>query len=66
VIGISPGIRAFQMYAPLDKRFVALEPQFNLAEPLRGIYPAGTDTGMVTLQPGQSVTYRVRLEIFVP
>ena len=37
VIGISPDIRAFQMYAPLDERFVALEPQFNLAEPFRGI-----------------------------
>jgi len=66
VIGISPEIRAFQMYAPPDRSLVALEPQFNLAEPFSGIYPAGTDTGMVTLQPGQSVTYRVRLEMFVP
>lgn len=62
IIALSPDIRAFQVYAPVEKTFAAVEPQFNLADPFSAIWK-GRDTGMVTLQPGQSVTYRVRLEV---
>jgi galactose mutarotase-like enzyme len=66
IAALSPAIKAFQVYAPLDKAFVVVEPQFNLADPFSKIWSKGTDTGMVVLEPGQSVTYSVRLEVFQP
>ena len=63
---LSPEISAVQVYAPIDKSFVALEPQFNWADPFSPVWGAKANTGMVTLQPGQTVTYSVQLELFVP
>lgn len=63
--GLSPQIRTIQMYAPPDKQFVAIEHQFNFADPF-GKEWHGMDTGMVTLKPGQSTSWRVRLHVFVP
>ncbi len=65
IIAVSPQINAIQVYAPLDKSFIALEPQFNLNDPF-GKEWKGTDTKMVTLKPGESVTWKVRLELFIP
>jgi aldose 1-epimerase len=65
VIGLSPHISAFQAYAPVDKQFVAFEPQFNWGDPF-GKEWKGKDTGMVMLHPGQSVDYSVELRLFVP
>jgi aldose 1-epimerase len=65
VIGLSPQISAFQAYAPPDKSFVAFEPQFNSGDPF-GKEWKGQNTGMVTLKPGESVTYSVQLQVFVP
>jgi galactose mutarotase-like enzyme len=62
---LSPHIKSIQVYAPLKKNFVAIEPQFNLPDPYSKAW-GGADTGMVLLQPGQSVSWRVRLELFVP
>ncbi|MDQ6678090.1 MAG: aldose 1-epimerase [Acidobacteriota bacterium] len=61
----APQIHAVQVYAPVDKEFVVLEPQFNYAEPFSKIW-GGTETGMQILQPGQTATYVVKLELFVP
>lgn len=60
-----PEIHAIQVYAPVDKSFVVLEPQFNFAEPFSKIWN-GADTGMQMLKPRQSTTYTVKLELFVP
>jgi len=65
VIAISPEFRAIQAYSPTDKKFVAIEPQFNLGDPF-GKEWKGKNTGMVTLKPGESVTWHVKLELFVP
>jgi aldose 1-epimerase len=65
VKALSPEITAFQMYAPPDKPFVAIETQFNWADPYSPVWK-GRDTGMKVLKPGESVTYSVRLEIFQP
>jgi aldose 1-epimerase len=65
LVTLSPQIKSIQVYAPLQKNFVALEPQFNLPDPYNKNW-AGADTGMVLLQPGQSVSWRVRLELFTP
>ena len=65
ITSISPEINAFQAYAPVDKQFIAFEPQFNLADPYSPIWK-GQKTGMAVIKPGQSVTYSVELELFVP
>jgi aldose 1-epimerase len=66
IVAISPQIKAIQVYAPPDKDFVAIEPQFNLADPYNKKIWGKRDTGMVSLQPGQSVTWHIRLELFTP
>ncbi len=63
--GLSPDIQTIQMYAPVDKQFVAIEDQYNFADPF-GKEWNGMDTGMVTLKPGQSTKWQVRLHVFVP
>jgi galactose mutarotase-like enzyme len=63
--GLSPEIKTVQFYAPKDKPFVALEEQYNFGDPFSSIWK-GMDTGMVTLAPGQSTTWRVRLQLFTP
>ncbi|HEV2487446.1 MAG TPA: aldose 1-epimerase [Terracidiphilus sp.] len=63
--GLSPEIKTIQMYAPPDKQFVAIEHQFNFANPF-GKEWGKMDTGMVTLKPGQSTRWHVRLRVFVP
>ncbi len=65
IISPSREIRAIQVYAPVNRNFVCIEPQFNLADPFSPIWK-GRDTGMVMLKPGESVTYKVRLELFRP
>jgi galactose mutarotase-like enzyme len=63
--GISPEIKTIQAYAPPDKAYVALEDQFNFADPF-GKEWGKMDTGMVTLKPGQSTKWQVRLRVYVP
>jgi galactose mutarotase-like enzyme len=63
--GISPELRTIQMYAPPDKSFVAIEHQYNFADPF-GKEWGSMNTGMVTLKPGQSTRWHVRLHVFVP
>src|SRR5277367_6474407 len=65
VEGVSPEIKTVQVYAPPAKQFAAIEEQFNFGDPW-GKEWHGMDTGMVTLKPGQSVTWHVRLELFTP
>jgi galactose mutarotase-like enzyme len=65
VIGLSPEIKAIQMYAPIDKQFVAIEHQYNFGDPFGKEWGA-TNTGMVTLKPGQTTRWHVRLHVFVP
>ncbi len=65
VSALSREIRTVQVYSPKDASFVAIEDQFNYVDPF-GKQWKGMDTGMVTLRPGQSVTWKVRLELFTP
>jgi galactose mutarotase-like enzyme len=65
LIGLSPNIKTIQLYAPPTKQFVAIEHQLNFADPF-GKEWGSMDTGMVTLKPGQTTTWHVRLHVFVP
>ena len=63
--GLSPEIKTIQAYAPPAKNFVAVEDQYNFGDPF-GKEWGTMDTGMVTLKPGQSTKWHVRLKVFVP
>jgi galactose mutarotase-like enzyme len=63
--GLSPEIKTIQMYAPPNKSFVAIEHQYNFADPF-GKEWGKMDTEMVTLKPGESTKWHVRLRVFVP
>ena len=65
IIGLSPEIKAIQVYAPPTQKFVAIEHQYNFGDPF-GKEWGSTDTGMVTLKPGQGTKWHVRLKVFVP
>jgi len=66
ITALSPQIKAVQVYAPPDKQFIAVEPQFNLADPFNAKIWGQRNTGMISLRPGQSLAWRVRLELFIP
>lgn len=66
VRALSPHIKAVQIYAPPDKNFVAVEPQFNLGDPFNRRIWHDRDTGVVTVQPGKSTSWHVRIELFTP
>ncbi len=63
--GLSKEIKAIQMYAPPAKEFVAIEHQYNFGDPF-GKEWGKTDTGMVTLKPGESTKWHARIKVFVP
>ncbi len=63
--GLSPNIKTLQVYAPPAKNFVAVEHQFNFADPF-GKEWGNMDTDMVTLAAGRSTQWHVRLKVFVP
>lgn len=65
VEGVSPTIETVQVYSPQGKNFVAVEDQFNFVDPF-GKEWNGMDTGMVTLHPGRSTTWEVRLRLLSP
>ncbi|MEO8115511.1 MAG: aldose 1-epimerase [Phenylobacterium sp.] len=56
--------KAIQVYAPPDKAFVVVEPQFNLADPFGAEWPAGTDTGMASVPPGGTVRYDAQIQAY--
>jgi galactose mutarotase-like enzyme len=66
IISASPRVSAIQTYAPPDRAFVVVEPQFNWADPYGDIWSTGRDTGMALLQPGEAADYTVRLELLTP
>lgn len=62
---LSREVKALQLYAPPHESFVAIEPQFNWADPFSPVWPRGLDTGMALLAPGEKVQWAVRCELFV-
>ncbi len=66
ILGLSPEIKTVQMYAPPTAHFVAIEDQYNFADPFNRNIWGSMNTGMVTLKPGESTKWHVRLHVFVP
>jgi aldose 1-epimerase len=59
----SPQVKAFQIYALPTRSLIAVEPQFNLNDPFSKIWQ-GRDTGIKWLDPDESTSYKVTLELF--
>jgi galactose mutarotase-like enzyme len=63
VSSASPAVQAYQCYAPPEKPFIVLEPQFNIGDPYnKGVWK-DRDTGMVMLAPDHQVVYDATVEI---
>jgi aldose 1-epimerase len=57
-------IKAIRVYAPLDGSYISVEPRSNFDDPFGHQWAKDEDTGIVVLQPGQSMQWKIRLEIF--
>jgi aldose 1-epimerase len=65
VRGLSPQIQTLHLWSAKGDTFCAIEEQYNYMDPF-GPEWKDMDTGLVTLQPGESTEWRVRLELFDP
>lgn len=61
---MSPSIKAIHVKAPADASYVSINPQFNYDDPFGREWSKSEDTGMAVLEPGQTVQWKIRLEIF--
>jgi aldose 1-epimerase len=57
-------VTAVQLYAPSDRAFAVIEPQFNWADPFGRVWAAEVNTGMVVLRPDADVTWAVQWNLF--
>lgn len=65
VRGLSKDIRTLHLWSAKGDTFCAIEEQYNFMDPF-GPEWKSTDTGLLTLEPGESATWHVRLELFDP
>ena len=61
---VSASIRELRVFSPAGSRYVALGMQTNLNDPLGREWETEDGGGIVVLQPGQALEWKVRLEIF--
>jgi aldose 1-epimerase len=64
ITAMTSTIRAIRVYAPLDGSYISIEPRSNYDDPFGHQWAKDEDTGMVVLQPGQSMQWQIRLQIF--
>jgi hypothetical protein len=64
ITAMTSTIKAIRVYAPLDGSYISVEPESNYDDPFGRQWARDEDTGMVVLQPGQSMQWKIRLEIF--
>ncbi len=61
---VSQTTRAVHVFSPAGADFVSISPQTNLDDPFGRRWGSGEDTGMVIAQPGQTVHWEIRVELF--
>jgi aldose 1-epimerase len=66
ITAMTSNIKAIRVYAPLDGSYISIEPQTNYDDPFGRQWARDEDTGVVVLQPGQSMVWQIRLQIFSP
>ena len=64
VVPLSANIKALRVIAPADKPWVAIGPYTNFDDALGSEWDTSEGSGISTLQPGDSLQWKVRVEIF--
>ena len=64
IIPLTSNIKTMRVIAPADKPWVSIGPNMNVPDPFGHEWDQLDSTGMVILQPGDSVQWKVRVEIF--
>ena len=62
--GVTANIREFRVSSPAGATYVGLGAQTNLDDPLGKEWNGAATPAIVTLMPGQTVEWKVRLEVF--
>ena len=65
VIPLTPSITNMRVIAPADKPWVSIGPNTNLNDPFGAEWGRPENAGMVTLAPGATLRWKVRVEISV-
>jgi len=63
VIPLTPDITSMRVIAPADKPWVSIGPNTNLDDPFGPEWDSPENAGMITLAPGATLRWKVRLEI---
>jgi galactose mutarotase-like enzyme len=61
---LTANIKFLRVIAPADQPWISIEPDTNVDDPFGREWTNPDQTGIVTLQPGETLQWRVRLEIF--
>ncbi|HEY4011536.1 MAG TPA: hypothetical protein VGM11_15380, partial [Acidobacteriaceae bacterium] len=64
LIPLTASIKFLRVVAPAGTRWLSIEPDTNVDDPFGHEWANPDDTGIVNLQPGESLQWHVRLEIF--
>jgi galactose mutarotase-like enzyme len=64
LVPLTASIKFMRVEAPAGERWISIEPNTNVDDPFGHEWPNPDDTGIVSLQPGESLQWHVRLEIF--
>lgn len=64
VMPLTANIKALHVVAPPDKPWVAIGPDTNFDDALGPEWNTAEGSGITTLQPGDSLQWRVRVEVF--
>jgi aldose 1-epimerase len=63
VIPLTPDITSMHVVSPGDKPWVSIGPNTNLDDPFGPEWDSPENAGMITLTPGATLRWKVRLEI---
>ena len=63
VIPLTPDITSMHVVAPVDKPWICIEPNTNLDDPFGPEWNNPENAGIITLAPGATLVWKVRLEI---
>jgi len=64
IIPLTSNIKTFRVIAPAGKPWVSIGPDMNVPDPFGHEWDQLDSNGMVVLQPGDTLQWKVRLEIF--
>lgn len=64
LIPLTASIKFLRVLAPAGESWISIEPDTNTDDPFGHEWATPDDAGIVTLQPGDSLQWHVRLEIF--